>query len=178
MRASTSGHRSNVAPLQLDADLGQEIRVFLEHLADQCIELLHVAAQGLQHLGVSAFGALRAQLQDPRSQRNGIQRRSQIVRHEGEILFPALLHFERLLRGEGLHGRSDRPVQDAVEDVERFPLQGQTIALREIVNAAAQDVVLRDDFLDVERFLDPLQTMRRRAARRLAPPGSSHRTSI
>ena len=135
-------------------------------MLDQPFELLHVATQRLQHLG--RFGAVASrrqrQFQDPSSQRNGIQRRSQIVRHEGEILFPAPLHFQRALGGIGLHGQADRLVEDPVEDVERPALQAQAVLLGEVVDAAAQDVVLRDDLFDIECVLEALQSMRRRAA--------------
>ena len=50
-------------------------------------------------------------------------------------------------------------VEDQVDNVERLPLQGQAVLVGKIVNAAAKDVVLRNDLLDIECFLETLQTM-------------------
>ena len=134
-------------------------------MLDQAFELLHVATQGLQHQ--RRFGAVASrrqrQFEDPSGQRDGVQRRSQIVRHEGEVLFPALLYLQRALGGISLQGEADRLVEDPIEDVEGPPLEAQAVLLGEVVDAAAQDVVLRDDLFDVECVLEALQSMRRRA---------------
>ena len=153
------------APLELDAELRELAGVFLDHLAHQGVEMLHVAAQGPEHLGMrDVGGALRQrELQHARRERNRVQRRAQIVRHEREILFAALAHLQRALAGEGLHGEADGAVQHAIQNVERPALQGEAVRLGEIVDAAAQDVVLGDDFLDVVAVLDALQAVRRRA---------------
>jgi hypothetical protein len=85
------------------------------------------------------------------------------VRDKGEILFPAPLHFQRSFRGIGLHGHSNRLVEDPVHDVEGLSLQAQAILLREIVKAAAQDVVLGNDLFEIKRLLEALQSMGWRA---------------
>jgi hypothetical protein len=85
------------------------------------------------------------------------------VGHEGQVLLAAVPDLERLLRGERLDGRPDRPVEDAVEDVERPPADGEPVPLGEVVDAPAEDVVLGDDLLDVERVPDPLQAVGGRA---------------
>ena len=83
---------------------------------------------------------------------------------EGEIFFPAALHFQGSLGGVGLDGEPDRLVEDPIYNVERLSLQTYAVLVREIVNAAAENVVLGDDFLQIESFLEPLQTMRGRTA--------------
>ena len=152
-------------PLQLDADFGLEIRAFFEYLANQPFELLHVAMQGFQHLGCSSAGVSRrqCQFQNPRRQGNGIQGSSEIVGHKGQILFAAVLHIQRSLCRIGLHGRSDRAVQDAVDNVESLPLQTQTVVVGQIVETVAQDVVLRHDLFNIKPVLDTLSAMSGRA---------------
>ena len=86
------------------------------------------------------------------------------MRHKGEILFPAPLHLQRALSGIGLQGQADRMVEDPVDNVERLPLQVQTVVVGKIVDAAAQDVVLRNDLFNIKCVLETLQTMSRRAA--------------
>ena len=89
-----------------------------------------------------------------------------------------LLDFERLLGGERPHGRPDRSIQDTVEDMERPPLHAQAVPVGQVVDAAAQDVVLGNDLFDVECVFDPLQAVGGRTAvekglsDRLARPGS------
>ena len=142
------------------------MRALFEHLFNQRFEMLHVAVQCFQHLG--SFGAvaptLEREFQNPRGKGNGIQRRAKIVRHERQILFTAPLHFESLLGGKCLDGQSDRLVKDAVQDMERLALQAEAIVFGEIVDAAAKDVVLCDDFDDVEAVLVSLQPVDRRTA--------------
>ena len=153
-----------LAAFQLDPHFGLQAGVLLEHLADETLEVLHVAAQRFQHprgLGVWSVRPT-GEFQNAARQRNGVQRGSQVVRHESEILFAAALHLERPLGGIGLQGQSDRMVQYPIDDVERLALQVQTVLIGEIVNAAAQNVVLRDDLVDIERVFDALQTVRRR----------------
>ena len=103
-------------------------------------------------------------LQNLRGKGNGIKRATKIVRHECQILFTTPLHFERLLSGKCLDGQSDRLVQDAVQDMERLALQAEAMVFGEIVDAAAKDVVLCDDFDDVEAIVVPLQAVDRRTA--------------
>jgi hypothetical protein len=145
-------------PLDLDSDLRLEIAVLLEDLADQAFDVLHVAAQGLQHL--ARFGARnllpQRELQDPPRQGDGVEGSPQVVGHEGEILFPPLLHLQRTLGGIGLQREADGLVEHPVDDVERLPLQVQPGAVGDVVDTAAQDVVLRHDLFDVEGVLDAL----------------------
>src|SRR5580700_572281 len=87
-----------LAPYHFYPDFSLEVHVFLEHLADQPLEMPHVATQGLQHLGrCSITGASfgERQFQDPPSERDRIQRSSEIMCHKGEIIFPAPLHLQR-----------------------------------------------------------------------------------
>ena len=70
--------------------------------------------------------------------------------HKGEIFGPAPLAPPARLSGIGLQRHADRMVEDQVDNGERLPLQGQTVFIGKIVNAAAKDVVLRNDFLDIE----------------------------
>ena len=86
------------------------------------------------------------------------------MRNEGQILFTALLYFQRLLSCVSLQSQTDRLVEDPIHDVERLALQVQAVVYGKIVNAAAQDVVLGNNLLNIERFLETLQTMRWRAA--------------
>ena len=83
--------------------------------------------------------------------------------YEGEILFAAPLHFHGLLCGKGLHCQTNCLVENVVENMEGLSLQTQTMGIGEIVETAAQDVVLANDLLDIEAILDPLQTMGWRA---------------
>ena len=86
------------------------------------------------------------------------------MRDKGEILFPASLHFEGSLCRIGLDGQANRLVEDPVHDVEGFSLEAQAILLGQIVKAAAQDIVLRHHLFEIERLLQALQSMGRRAA--------------
>ena len=83
---------------------------------------------------------------------------------------------QRALGGEGLHRQPDRAVQHAVQDVEGPALQGEAVRLGEIVDAAAQDVVLGDDFLDVVSVLRRAAGRARAGSPRSAPRESSRRT--
>lgn len=83
------------------------------------------------------------------------------MRHEGEILFATLLHFKGLLGRKGLQGHPDRAVQDPVHDPERLALQNDPMGLSKIVDAAAKDVVLGHDLLDIKAVFHALQTVRR-----------------
>jgi len=86
------------------------------------------------------------------------------VGHESQVLLAAVLYVQRTLGRVGLHGLSDRLVQDAVDDAKRLSLQAQAALVGQIVDAAAQNVVLRNDLFDIEPVLRALQPMRRRAA--------------
>ena len=83
---------------------------------------------------------------------------------EGEIFFPAALNFQGLLGGIGLDGEPDSLVEDPINNVERLSLEAYAVFAGKIVNAAAENVVFGGDFLEVESFLKPLQTMRGRTA--------------
>src|SRR6185295_3301394 len=48
--------------------------------------------------------------------------------------------------------------------MKRFPLQPQMISFGEIVNAAAQDIILRYDFFNIECVLESLQSVGCRTA--------------
>ena len=86
------------------------------------------------------------------------------MRHEGEILFAALLDLKRFLRRISLNGKADRMAKNTIDDVKRHPLQIQTMTVRQIVNTLAEDIIFRHDFLDVEAVLKALGTMDERAA--------------
>ena len=86
------------------------------------------------------------------------------MRDKGEVLFPASLHFQRLLRGIRLQGQANRLVEDPVHNVERLPLQAYTIRFGEIVNTAAEDVVLGDHLFNIKSLLQTLESVGRRAA--------------
>src|SRR6185503_13442404 len=45
------GPQVKSSALQLDANLGLQVRVLLEHLPDQILNVLHVPAEGLELLG-------------------------------------------------------------------------------------------------------------------------------
>ena len=154
-----------LAPLQFDPDFRLQIGIFLDHLADQRFEVLHAATQDLEHLGCFRPAALRrqCQLQDSPGHGNGIQWRSQIVRDKGKIFLAPPLHLQRALCGIGLQCHADRMVENPVDNVERLPLQVQTVAVGEIVDTAAQDVVLRNDFFDIKRVLETLKSVSGRA---------------
>ena len=156
MRASTSGH-SPCRALQLDADLCLQVRVFLEDLADKrrsCCTL----RVNVSNIWVFALRPLREfPFQNHCHQGNGIQRRAEIVSHEGEILFPALWTSSAFCVAKT--ARPIRSLQEPVDDVERLPLQTQTMPVRQIVETSAEDVVLRDDFFDVDAVFEPLQTV-------------------
>jgi len=47
-------------------------------------------------------------------------------------------------------------VENAVDDVERLPLQLKTVVGGKIVDAAAQDVVLRNDLFNIKGVLETL----------------------
>src|SRR4051794_23020513 len=81
------------------------------------------------------------------------------MRYESEIFFSAPLHLEGSLRRIGLDRHSNRLVEDPVHDVERLALQADAVLLGEIVNTAAQNVVLRHDLFQIKSFLKPLQSM-------------------
>ena len=84
--------------------------------------------------------------------------------HKCEVLFPTMLDLQGALGGKRPHGQPDCPVQNAVQNVERRALKNDTVLVREIVDAVAQDVVLGDDFFNIERVLDPLDAVCRRTA--------------
>ena len=96
--------------------------------------------------------------------RNGGERRAQIVHDEGEMFLAALLQLDRFLRGVGFHGHADGPVEHAIEDAGGAALQNQPVKFHQILEGIAQNVVFRDHFRDVEAVIETLQPMRRRAA--------------
>jgi len=89
-----------------------------------------------------------------------------------------VLYFERLLGSERPHGRPDRSIQDTVEDMKRPALHAQAVPRGQVVDTAAQNVVLGNDLFDVECVFDPLQAVGRRTGVEkgfgdgLARPGS------
>ena len=86
------------------------------------------------------------------------------MRDKGEIFFAAPLHFQGLLGGVGLDGEADRLIEDPIHNVERVSLQTNAVLVGEIVNATPENIVLGDDFFDIESFLEPLQAVCGRAA--------------
>ena len=136
---------------------------------------MDVAAQRFQHAG--SFGPIAPirlrEFKDSRYQSDRIQRRAKIVRHKCQILITSSLQFESLLCGKCLNGQSDRLVEHSVQDMKSLALQAQVMALREIVDASAQDVVLCDDFYDVKAVLVSLKTVDGRTAFNEALPESS-----
>ena len=61
------------------------------------------------------------------------------------------------------NGEPDGLIEHPVEGVKGRALQTHAIFVGQIVDAAAQDVVLRHHFFDVERIVEALQAVRRRA---------------
>src|SRR5689334_3566688 len=76
--------------------------------------------------------------------------------HKSKILSTLLPHLECSLCGIGLHSQGDSPVEDTVKNVEGLPLQPQTVVISEIMDAAAQDVVFRHNFCNIESVMDAL----------------------
>ena len=149
------GPEIDLAAIELDSRLGLKVRILFDHLAHERSEMLDVAPQRLDHLGgASAVIVFRElQLQDLGRQRDCVQRGSQIMSHECQIFLAALLDFERSLGRVGLYGQADRVVKNPIDDMKRFALQAQAVAVSQVVNAAAEDVVLGHDFLDIEAIL-------------------------
>src|SRR4029453_10541970 len=106
----------------------------------------------------------RWRIEYPGRERNCVQGCPQIVRDESEILIAPTLQFECLLRREGLHGETDRFVEHAVQDVECLTLDGDPLALRQVVYAATQDGVFGDHPDHVETGLVSLHPVGRRTA--------------
>jgi hypothetical protein len=63
------------------------------------------------------------------------------------------------LGGVALHRQPDGLVEHAVDDAERPALQPEAMPVGEVVDAAAQDVVLGHDLFDVKPILNPLLTV-------------------
>ena len=74
------------------------------------------------------------------------------------------MYFQRLPSSKRLHGQTNGPIQDAVDDVKGLALQAQPTAVGEIVDAGAQDVVLRNNLCDIKPVFYTLQAMGGRAA--------------
>ena len=83
---------------------------------------------------------------------------------EGQVLLAPLSDLERLLGRERLHRCPDGTVENAVQNVKGASLHGYAVLRGQVVDAASQNVVLGDDFLDVKCVLDPLQPVRGRSA--------------
>ena len=75
---------------------------------------------------------------------------------ESEVLLTPPLHLQGSLRRERFYGQSDRSVQDTVQDKKGLPLETQSVRFGQVVDTAAQNVVLRHDFLEVESLLQAL----------------------
>ena len=143
------------AALELDSRLGFKVRILFDHLAYGASEMLDVPPQRLDHLGGASVVVVRRelQLQDLGGQGDCVQRGSQIMRHEREIFLAALLDFDRSLGRVSLYGQANRMVENPIDDMKWLALQAQAVAVSHVVNAAAEDVVLGDDFLDIEAIL-------------------------
>src|SRR5687768_7554993 len=151
--------------LQFDPGRAPNVVALFQHLVHERLKLSHVAVQCPYHPGsVRTAGLGNGVLQDPAGKRDRVQWSAEIVRNKGEILFAALLNFEGLLRSKSLDRNSDRLVKDPVQDVKCRAVQPDAIALGEIVNAATQDVVFRNDLDDVKTILESLYAVQRRAA--------------
>src|SRR5262245_27813961 len=80
--------------LQLDARLGSHVIALGEHALDEPLEVLHVALERLRHPGgLSLSAPFRARaLEHPGREGDRVERRAEIVRHEGQILVAAPLY--------------------------------------------------------------------------------------
>ena len=155
------GPEVELAAHEFHAGISLEVGVFFEDLGDEVFELLYVPAQGAEHGGGILAEALFLEDhgQDAFGHGNGVERGAEVVGDKGEVVFAALLDFAGAFGGVGLEGEADGVVEDEVDDVEGLPLEVERVVVGEGVNAAAEHVVLGDDFFDVEAVLEPLVPM-------------------
>lgn len=78
------------------------------------------------------------------------------MRDECEMLLLVYLHFQCPLGRIGLLSQANRFIEYAVDDVERFAFQINAMALSQVVETTAQDIVLGDNLLEVEFVSQPL----------------------
>ena len=64
-----------------------------------------------------------------------------------------VMDFERSLGRVGLYGQTDCMVENSIDDMKGLALQAHAVAISQVVNAAAEDIVLGHDFLDIEAVL-------------------------
>ena len=76
-----------------------------------------------------------------------------------QMLFPSPLQFKRALRRIGFQCQSDRMVKHPIQNVKGLALKGQSMFVGQVVNAATQNVVFRDDLFNIIRILHTLQTV-------------------
>jgi hypothetical protein len=72
------------------------------------------------------------------------------VCHKAEIFLAALLHFEGPLGAVGLQGEADCAIEYPVDNVKRLALQVDAIGSSEVMDPGAQNIVFRNDLLNVE----------------------------
>ena len=101
-------------------------------------------------------------------QGNGVQGRPNVVRDEGEILFPPALECGGLGSRKSFHRRSDRIVDDMIDDPAFGCTEPDVRRFRHVMHGSAEGVVFEHDFLDVETVGQPLPAMRDGAARAAA----------
>lgn len=87
------------------------------------------------------------------------------MRDEGQVLFSSLPHVLRSLLCKCLDREADCAIENAIQDMEGSALEGQPVRLGEVVDTAAQDVVLGHHLGDVVTVLDALQPVGGRARR-------------
>lgn len=104
--------------------------------------------------------------------------------YERQVFFPTQPNLDCLRSGKRLHGRTNRSVEDTIENMKGTALHAQALALGQVVNTASQDVVFGDNFLDIEGVFHPLQTVGGRGTRekglgdRLFRPGPQGRYKL
>src|SRR6185295_9460112 len=103
----------------------------------QRLDLARIAAEDLEEPCVLDIqpAAPQALLQQVRGEGDGAQRRSQVVRDEGEVLGTPALDLARLALGERLDRASDRIVEELVEASAVDADQRHAVALGEVVDA-------------------------------------------
>ncbi|MDQ3665976.1 MAG: hypothetical protein M3410_05125 [Acidobacteriota bacterium] len=70
------------------------------------------------------------------------------MHYEGEMLLTALLHLQSLLRRVSLDRQSTCPVNHAVDEASRPPVQAHTLTLDKALDGVAQHIVFRQHHLD------------------------------
>jgi len=85
--------------------------------------------------------------------------------YERQVFLPTQPNLDRLRGCKRLNGRTNRSIEDTVENIKGTALHAQAVALGQVVDATSQDVVFGDNFLYIEGVLDALQPVGGRSAR-------------